>query len=576
MASCTMLHETYGQLPKHYNGKILAFSVWVQNTLNRFKIVRPEGGNCYWVIPMSKGKAEKNGFVWYLRDELTQALQQVLIENIIDEFQKKCQIKSFNEYDETYKWELINKVQDASTPTIICSLKGVNIVSNMHVDGIFKNLLENKTTDFIACVDHLFDENQSLDARLLAFKTGMKSLASPKSKIFANDERTAAALLTCKYPEKYTIYMDMLYRLICSYLGVEVRKPGKKYGHYMSMIEAIAKRYGQQVQSVIEADIAQFAIKPSILTVQTVFWCMQDEIRNKVKSSKRVIWMVGCYIEKDLHQKFTNDNCWTGQFNDDSESDQDLLMLASSFKKNDIIVLKSTGTKGASHDQSFLRIKAVGIIGGDVDFSRIDGATIGVCPVTYLNTDEIDFHGSYYGNYSKSISHLNPNHKELLKYIYSLLNQKLMNASKYDPYIKLLQANKNVVLTGAPGTGKTYMAQAIAEAMEAETAFVQFHPSYDYTDFVEGLRPVRDENSGQIGFDRRDGVFKSFCKKAVQNLIDSEKSIEKLTKEKSWEERLNSFVSEAIENRTASQLTTGNQFYIEGFNENNIFIFNEP
>lgn len=81
-------------------------------------------------------------------------------------------------------------------------------------------------------------------------------------------------------------------------------------------------------------------------------------------------------------------------------------------------------------------------------------------------------------------------------------------------YIELLKANKNLVLTGAPGTGKTYLARQIARAMRAKVEFVQFHPSYSYTDFVEGLRPCRD-GVGQIGFKRQDGVFKAFCKDAI-------------------------------------------------------------
>ena len=56
-----------------------------------------------------------------------------------------------------------------------------------------------------------------------------------------------------------------------------------------------------------------------------------------------------------------------------------------------------------------------------------------------------------------------------------------------------------------------------------EIGFVQFHPSYDYTDFVEGLRPV--EKDGNVGFERKDGVFKEFCKKAIEtkrsNQIDN-------------------------------------------------------
>ena len=90
---------------------------------------------------------------------------------------------------------------------------------------------------------------------------------------------------------------------------------------------------------------------------------------------------------------------------------------------------------------------------------------------------------------------------------------------RYTEIIALLKANRNLILTGAPGTGKTYMAKAIAEAMGTPREmrnFVQFHPSYDYTDFVEGLRPCQGE-AGQVGFERKDGVFKAFCAEALSH-----------------------------------------------------------
>ncbi len=106
---------------------------------------------------------------------------------------------------------------------------------------------------------------------------------------------------------------------------------------------------------------------------------------------------------------------------------------------------------------------------------------------------------------------------------------------KLDTQLKdLLLSNHNLILTGAPGTGKTYLAKQIAARMildgkeyneevekdpffKEHCGFVQFHPSYDYTDFVEGLRPKSDAN-GNVGFERKDGVFKAFCKEALRSL----------------------------------------------------------
>lgn len=117
-------------------------------------------------------------------------------------------------------------------------------------------------------------------------------------------------------------------------------------------------------------------------------------------------------------------------------------------------------------------------------------------------------------------------------------------------FTTLLKSTRNLILTGAPGTGKTYLAKEIAAAMgctENEIGFVQFHPSYDYTDFVEGLRPVSKDGCDNIGFERRDGVFKEFCGKALENYKDSQKSLQTLQNEQSVRDLLEDFIQEQLE-----------------------------
>ncbi len=572
--TCSAVGLKYGKPAQHFNSKITSFSEWIQKELGRFSVVGTDGNATYWCITMQKGWGTKLGFVWQLRNELAEALRTYLMECLIGKYKK---LEPFNGYEELYKWELIAKTYEMSDLEIARSVVGQNIIDNERSDAVLKYLADNGSEDFKDCLKQLFDEAKPLDDRLAEYKSRMTELPTRSRKYFANDERTAAALLTCKYPEIYTFYKDEVYQLICQYFGFENRKAGKKYSHFIEIINNMVDKFGDSVQDAMSNEISKFDIKPQNLAMQTLIWCMKETMKTELKNVTKNYWLVGyAYGSNDSQfDRFFEEHIWESKYNPNSNSDLTLLRLAKCIKPGDILILKSTSTKGQKHDQPFMRIKGIGVVEGDVTIEDDDLYKVYRCKVKYISYEEVDFDGSVYGAYGKTIHQAETKIQPVIDYVNSLIQPKepIMN-KRYSKYIELLKESHNLVLTGAPGTGKTHLAQAIAEEMGAEMKFVQFHPSYDYTDFVEGLRPV-DIGNGQMGFERKDGVFKEFCKSAIKNIADSEKSVENLTKELSWQDKLEQFVEDAMENEKKFKTVNGSEFSIADMKGHTIVVHNE-
>ena len=406
-ATCVKVSQVYGKPAEHYNSKVYNFSKWVQKRLNRFSVKDADDKDTYWCITMQKGWDTKQGFQWQLRDELVEALRIYLMKTLIDVFRKG---KPFNGYYEEYKWDLLDRSEGKDVLAVFDGLRGENVIDNPRTDSVIKYLVENEANKTRVCCQHLTDESVPLNERLAAFKAEIKALCPSKWKNTANDERTASALLTCVYPETYTFYKDEIYKNICDYFGYTSRKAGKKYEHFMELVNGFVKSYGEEIQQIMLNEIKGFKNKPLNLAVQTLFWCMKD------------------YMKEELKNKMT------------------------------------TETNNSSKE------------------------------------------------------------------------------TWYDDVVRIWERRKNIVLYGAPGTGKTYDVPELAVRLcdpafmatdpsreeivsrynqlktEKRIAFTTFHQSLDYEDWIEGLRPVVNENS-QVTYEIESGIFKKLCEEAERPVV---------------------------------------------------------
>lgn len=110
------------------------------------------------------------------------------------------------------------------------------------------------------------------------------------------------------------------------------------------------------------------------------------------------------------------------------------------------------------------------------------------------------------------------NKKDILEYTEAnFLTEVYIDSNQYNHIVNLLERKKNIVLQGAPGVGKSFMAKRLAYSImgvadKDRVEVVQFHQSYSYEDFIMGYRPAEEGF-----FERRNGSFYNFCKKAEQD-----------------------------------------------------------
>jgi len=281
--------------------------------------------------------------------------------------------------------------------------------------------------------------------------------------------------------------------------------------------------------------------------------------------------------------RFINDGVWEGSGN------KTVNTLIQKVNVGDVLILKSSSVKGTKTPNPipFIRISAVGIVQSKV--KPIENSDHYGFYVKYIKVEpKRDFDGNQFGKYRQTL-HL-CNDKEVIDFVNPIIEQS-MKPEKVNKYGSILHQKKNLILQGAPGTGKTYNTAALALTICGEQipedhekvigsyeklqkkgriGFVTFHQSMDYEDFVEGIKP-KTEN-GMVSYEVEDGIFKLLSAKARENFEDSQKTVEILQKQKDIQERMIDFLSNSQENATEFKTKTGSKFVIKEVTDKNIII----
>ena len=555
--TCTAVSNEVGGDALSLNSYITKIGQFVQKKLNRFQIVRPNGKPCFWVVPMREGKELPKGsygtFEWVLRSELVEAIHDYLYWHLVEKYKEvRTDIPLDGEkYDEIYKWKLLTASEGKTPFEVVANhvahsskpeMGGfTNLIDAVRDNKALKYLVETEPSELENVLNRLADETIDLNTRLLEFKTEMASLLSPSGyNSKANDERTASTILTCLNPEKYTFYKYDIYRLFCKYLGVSYKLSGQCFEHFLELLAPLCEitKNDEQVQQLVALSL-EGKRKSDLLLAQDVLWVLFSEFPQKLGYLQSLLW------RKKKRVWLWNGNTKTTQqkslgcgSSTNSIKDFRPYTSADSLKKALLADKPDIGNRLPDAYWKFMREVSVDDIVVAYETRKENGKQYHLLygwgtfttDIYYDEGDdnpmrrEVEWHLPFLDmpiedkTMGDSLFFQGTTEKQANRIIELLnINSEKKMESKYQKYIDLLETNKSLILTGAPGTGKTYMAKTIAEEMGAEVGFVQFHPSYDYTDFVEGLRPISSEDANNLGFELRNGAFKDFCTSALKS-----------------------------------------------------------
>lgn len=504
-STCIAIAQKYddelNSAPQSYNSNNTHFGKAVCKKLD-LKFLRADGeGDCYWAVAMLGRDLEDGHFEWQLRPELVEALEldPVLAFTVKNKDQVVKNILTLESYINSteYREFALDRIRLGKTfivykvgpETHFAPSRFIGYINSNEEKHRLSPYLDGKKTNqnFRDIFNWNAEADDELEAMYLSYCSRLGAKPKNQDRAYINTDIT----LKAKGMNDYERFKKILEYFVAHYMWVkhnDTKNPGyEEYIHPRLQDETfITYGFGWKDESI-----------QTMIEEWNVYESMPDTyIQMTIKKNQwGAMGPKTCYLQLESSTPALNVQFYGEKTDDNGQKTFDGFKLVEYYYHTD----KSWAEK------SFYLLTDLGL------FDKTKGIT--------------DTLKSMFDNYVKLYNDqkMNYNNSQVMGQIQELCD--------------LLDLKKNIILQGAPGTGKTYTTASIAVRMcnkafsdfgdhakvmdeydrlreAGRIAFCTFHQSMDYEDFVEGLKPEVKDNG--VEYTIEDGIFKKICFSARQ------------------------------------------------------------
>ena len=492
-------------------------------------------------------------------------------QTLFDEYKAFRKEHSLSESDELYKWKLVTECQKLDIVDRAVKIGSSNLVYTPVIATKFKELKQNHYNAFKDALTRLLYDDKPLDDRVWQYHEDIKAIEKPNS----IDERTAAALLTCNNPQKYAFYQYTFYQKLCTYLGIEGNNTWHCYSHYLSLLDNLLEiiENDYEIHSILENDLSGLVHSDRMIAQDIIWWKWptrkekdntktESEEMDDITKFKHILEYFLAHLNYVTNGESTKVHGYEEYIKPFVE--KRTFKKAGQGWKGDGIQNQIAPWSNLTDGDLCININATAYTNPKACY--INWKDTGVNVVAFWDKGEaVRLNLSYFSEKdnnkswkdlksSFSIDELglydhkapNSNLKEFFSnYRLAYMNDQYGISEDLYNACRILKNKKNIILQGAPGTGKTYSTASLALMVLGEFTdlrnrsavmneyqnlfndkkifFTTFHQSMDYEDFVEGVKPiiVRDNANKPVGVEYKiePGIFKQAASEADKHPV---------------------------------------------------------